>query len=42
MRLYFEVRHMGFLETVGAIIIALFVFRLLDLGLGILWGWMFD
>lgn len=33
---------MEFIELVGAIIVGLFAFKLIDLGLGIVWGWLFD
>lgn len=33
---------MGFLELVGAIVVGMFAYKLIDIGLGILWGWLFD
>lgn len=33
---------MNFIELVFAIVVGLFAFKLIDLALGIVWGWLFD
>lgn len=33
---------MNFIELICAIVIGLFAFKLIDLALGIVWGWLFD